>query len=423
MTIKPTTPEVIVIGAGPAGATASALLAMHGRRVWCYDKTKFPRYHIGESLIPYTWFTLNRIGMLPKLKDAPFTKKYSICFVSQSGKQSQPFFFDSHFDHPATQTWQVLRSEFDSMMRDNAREKGVEILHDFTIQRLLVENDRVVGVAGLDDKGQPFEQRAAMVVDASGRDAIAVNQFGWRMKDAPLDRFAIWSYWKGAVRDPGRAGGATTVAYIPDKGWFWYIPLAGDVMSVGVVAKKDYLFRGTQDLSEIYHREIKENVWLQEHLAPATQCDEVRITNEYSYRSKHCAMDGLVVAGDAFNFLDPVFSSGMFFALWSGELAADAVHAALAKNDTSAASFTDYGKRYCKGIEAMRRLVYAFYEPEVNFGHFIRKHPNLAADLTDCIIGHVEKDFVPLFNAFKEFATIPDELQFGGPLVAMKSPK
>ncbi len=414
-------PDVIVIGGGPAGSTTAALLAMQGRKVLCYDRSAFPRYHIGESLIPYTWFTLDRLGMLPKLKESSFTKKYSICFVSASGKQSQPFFFDSHFDHPATQTWQVLRSEFDIMMRDNAREKGAEIRHDVIIENLLVENDRVVGVAGKDEKGQPFEQRAKMVVDASGRDAIAVNQFDWRMKDKPLDRFAIWSYFKGAIRDPGREGGATTVAYIPDKGWFWYIPLHNDVMSVGVVAKKEYLFRDTQDLSEIYHREIKENVWLQEHLAPATQCEEVRITNEYSYRSKHCAMDGLVIVGDAFNFLDPVFSSGMFFALWSGELAADAVHAALEKNDTSAAAFSEYGRRYCKGIESMRRLVYAFYDPEVNFGKFIRAYPHLQADLTDCIIGHVEKDFVPLFSAFKEFASIPDELPFGGPKMTSKS--
>ena len=409
-------PEVLIIGGGPAGSTAATVLAMHGRKVVVLDKAAFPRYHIGESLIPYTWFTLNRIGLVDKLKASHFTKKYSICFVSQNGKQSQPFFFDSHFDHPATQTWQVLRSEFDALLRDNAKEKGAEFRHGFSVETLVQENGRTVGVAGRDETGRAVELRAQITIDASGRDAVAVNQFGWRVPDKPLDRFAIWSYWKGAKRDPGRAGGATTVAYLPDRGWFWYIPLHDDVLSVGVVAKKEYLFRDTQDLAAIYHRETQANAWLKDCLAPATQCAEVRITNEYSYRSRHCAADGLVLAGDAFNFLDPVFSSGAFFALRSGELAADAVHAALGRGDTSAAAFTEYGQRYCAGIEAMRKLVYAFYDENVNFGHFIRQHPDLKADLTDCIIGHVEKDFRPLFTALGGFAQLPEDLPFGGPL-------
>ncbi len=415
-----TNPDVIVVGAGPAGTTAACVLAMHGRKVVCLDKAAFPRYHIGESLIPYTYFTLARIGMLEKLRESHFTKKYSICFVSQSGKQSQPFFFDSHFDHPATQTWQVRRSEFDVMLRDNAKAKGAEIRHDMPADKLLVENGRVVGVSGKGADGKPFELRAPITIDASGRDSLAVNQFGWRMPDKPLDRFAIWTYWKGAIRDPGRAGGATTVCYIPDKGWFWYIPLHDDILSVGVVAKKEYLFRdpAVQDIAQIYQREIKENIWLVDHLAPATQVDEVRITNEYSYRAKHCAMDGLVLAGDSFNFLDPVFSSGAFFALKSGEMAGDAVHEALKNGNTTATAFTAYGKRYCDGIEAMRKLVYAFYDERVNYGHFIRKYPELKADLTDCIIGAVDKDFAPLFKAFAEFAEIPAELPFGAPLVS-----
>ena len=414
-------PDVIVVGGGPAGSTASAILAMHGRTVVCLEKSAFPRYHIGESLIPYTYFTLKRLGMIEKLQASAFTKKYSICFVSQSGKQSQPFFFDSHFDHPATQTWQVLRSEFDGMMRDNAREKGAEIVHGIKVDELILEEGRTVGVRGTDESGKPFELRAPVTIDASGRDALAINQFGWRMPDKALDRFAIWSYWKGALRDPGRAGGATTVAYLPNKGWFWYIPLANDVLSVGLVAKKEYLFRGTQDIEAIYHREIKENVWLIEHLAPASQCDVVRITNEFSYRSLHCASDGLVLAGDAFNFLDPVFSSGMFFAMKSGELAADAVHAALGRSDTSAKAFAEYGKLYCSGIENMRKLVHAFYDERVNYGHFIRKYPELKADLTDCIIGAVDRDFEVMFKAFSEFAVIPPDLDYGMPFEPRRS--
>jgi len=276
-----------------------------------------------------------------------------------------------------------------------------------------------MGARTVDDAGRSGEIRAPITIDASGRDAVAVTQFNWKERDKHLERHAVWSYWKGAIRDPGRAGGATTVAYLPDKGWFWYIPLHDDITSVGVVARREYLFRGSQDLGDIYRRECAANVWLQEHLAPATQVDEVRITNDYSYRARHCARDGLVLSGDSFNFLDPVFSSGAFFALWSGELVADAVSAALTVGDTSAGAFTEYGRRYCAGIEAMRKLVYAFYDEEVNFGHFIREHPDLKADLTDCIIGHVEKDYRALFAALGAFApNIPGALPFGEPLAA-----
>ena len=131
--------------------------------------------------------------------------------------------------------------------------------------------------------------------------------------------------------------GATTVAYVPEKGWFWYIPLAGDIVSVGIVAEKDYLYNGSHELPDIFHREVKKNAWVEQHLAAGQQFGPYRVTGEFSYRSRYCAADGLVLAGDAFAFLDPVFSSGVFLALRSGELAADAVDAALTAGDFSAA--------------------------------------------------------------------------------------
>jgi flavin-dependent dehydrogenase len=206
------------------------------------------------------------------------------------------------------------------------------------------------------------------------------------------------------------------VAYVPEKGWFWYIPLADDVVSVGVVAEKDYLYKDTHDLPTIFHREVKKNAWIAQHLAAGQQTGPYRVTGEYSYRSRYCAADGLVLAGDAFGFLDPVFSSGVFLALRSGELVADAVDGALTAGDVSASRFREYGAQVCQGVEAMRKLVYAFYNHAFSFRTFIREFPQLKGDMTDCLIGNLFRDFRPLFDAVAKFADVPQPLPHGQPL-------
>jgi flavin-dependent dehydrogenase len=189
------------------------------------------------------------------------------------------------------------------------------------------------------------------------------------------------------------------------------------MVSVGAVAEKNYLYNGTRDLAHIFHREVGNNAWIQRHLAPGRQTGPYRVTGEYSYRSRHCAADGLVLIGDAFAFLDPVFSSGAFLALRSGELAADAVDAALAASDVSASRFTDYGAQMCRGIEAMRKLVYTFYDREFSFRKFLNHYPSLHGDVTDCLMGNLFRDFQPLFEAVAKFAAIPEPLEHGRPLL------
>jgi flavin-dependent dehydrogenase len=186
---------------------------------------------------------------------------------------------------------------------------------------------------------------------------------------------------------------------------------------VGVVAERPYLFDETRDLETIFQREVAKNPWVAEHLAAGRQTGEYFVTGEFSYRSKYCAADGLVLTGDAFGFLDPVFSSGVFLALRGGELAADAVDAALAAGDVSAARFAPYGAKLCDGIEAMRKLVYAFYNQNFSFRDFLAEFPHLRGDLTDCLIGHLFKDFDPLFDAMKKFADVPAPAPHGGPLL------
>jgi flavin-dependent dehydrogenase len=408
--------DAIVMGGGPAGSTTAAVLAQKGRKVILLEREKFPRYHIGESLIPYTYFPLERIGMIEKLKASHFPKKYSVQFVSTNGRRSVPFYFFEHFDNKAAVTWQVLRSEFDQMLLDNAREKGAEVREETTVRELLRESGAVSGVKAVDKNGETLEFHAPMTIDATGRDAFAVTRNGWKMRDPQLNKIAIWTYYKGAMRDAGVDEGATTVAYVPEKGWFWYIPLPDDVISVGIVAEQPYLYKDTRDLATIFHREVKNNAWIEQHLAVGQQTGPYRVTGEYSYRSRYCAEDGLILAGDAFAFLDPVFSSGVFLALRSGEMAAEAVDAALRDNDFSAARFMDYGTQLCYGIESMRRLVYTFYDRAFSFRKLFEAYPQLKGEVNDCLMGNVFRDFKPLFDSVAEFAKVPEALPHGKPL-------
>ncbi len=413
--------DVLIIGGGPAGASTAAILAEHGHKVLVLEREKFPRYHIGESLIPFTYGPLERLGVIPKMKSSGFTKKFSVSFVQPDGRKSVPFYFHTRYDiDTIAQTWQVTRAEFDVMMLDNAREKGAEVREETTVTKLL-KNDsgRVIGVEIQDREGQRQTLFAKLVVDASGKEAFASNREGWRIGDPYLNKVAVWTYYKGSKREAGMDEGATTIAFVPDKGWFWHIPLHDDRVSVGVVAEGKYLTRGgVRDPKEIFQREIGENKWIEEHLAAGTCEGEYWLTSEYSRHSKFGASPGLLLVGDAFAFLDPVFSSGVMLALKSGVMAGDAIHAALAANDVSPERFADYASQLRVGVENMRKLVYAFYNPDFSFKDVVMKYPEMGGTITDCLSGDVNKDYSELWQCIREFCPLPDELPYGAPLAA-----
>src|SRR3954462_10024552 len=170
------TPDVVVIGGGPAGSTASALLAQKGHRVTLFERERFPRFHIGESLIPETYWVLKRLGMLPKMQKSHFVKKYSVQFVNSRGKLSAPFYFWDNKPHECSQTWQVVRSEFDQMMLENAREHGVQAHEGVRVLDVIFEGDRAVGVKLREADGSLHEMRAKVVVDASGQAGLIQNR-------------------------------------------------------------------------------------------------------------------------------------------------------------------------------------------------------------------------------------------------------
>jgi flavin-dependent dehydrogenase len=415
--------DAIVIGGGPAGSSVSAILAEYGHRVLVLEREKFPRYHIGESLIPFTYQPLERLGLIPLMKKSGFVKKYSVVFISRSGRASEPFYFFTRYDRESVaQTWQVLRSEFDQILMDNARSKGAKVAEEVTVKELLREGDRVVGVRAQLKSGETVEFRAPITLDCSGKEAFTSVRNGWRMKDPYLNKIAVWTYYKGSKREPGIDEGATTVAYVPEKGWFWHIPQHDDMVSVGVVAEGKYLTRdGVRDPEQIFNREVEQNAWIKDHLSIGKSTGQYYLTSEYSHHAKHCGSEGLLLVGDAFAFLDPVFSSGLMLALKSGTMAGDEVHKALLERDFSPARFAPYANYMRAGIENMRKLVYAFYNPDFSFKKVMDKYPEAAGEITDCLSGDVNKDFEPLWRKIREFVPLPENLPLGSPLMRESS--
>jgi len=389
--------DVVVIGGGPAGSTAATLIAQNGYRVAVFERDRFPRFHIGESLIPQTYWVLQRLNMLDKMRGSHFVKKYSVQFITEKGKLSEPFYFWDHKPHESSQTWQVRRSEFDTMLLDNAREHGVQVTEGARVHEVLFEGDRAVGVRVAYAEGGPAQEvRAKVVVDASGQQSMIMGKLGLREWDPVLKKAALWTYWKGAYRDVGRDEGATIVIQTQGKnGWFWYIPLHDDIVSVGVVASYNDLFqnRGTNDFETIYFQEVDRCPGVKPRLEGATRCDIFRAQKEYSYRARKAAGNGWVLVGDAYGFLDPLYSSGVLLALTSGQMAADAVTEGLANGDTSASQLGKWEAQYGAGMDRMRRLVCEFYDG-FSFGRFVKKHPHLKGYVTDVLIGDLFKDDV-----------------------------
>ncbi|MDE0556468.1 MAG: NAD(P)/FAD-dependent oxidoreductase [Candidatus Poribacteria bacterium] len=413
--------DLIVIGGGPAGSTVATLVAEHGHRVLLLERETEPKFKIGESLIPATYWTFKRLGMLEKLRTSHFPQKYSVQFYSRIGKASNPFYFFQTNPHESAVTWQVLRSEFDEMLLDNAKEKGVEVQRGTRVREVLFERDTATGVVVQGVNGIRETRNATIIADSTGQRSLIGRQLNLNTVEPNLKMASLFTHYEGGHRDEGIDEGATLILHTTEKdSWFWSIPLPYDRTSIGVVGELDYLLQnrrdanGRLDTQQIFTEELEKCPALKQRLEGAKQLFPIQTTKDFSYRASRIAGNHWVLVGDAFGFLDPVYSTGLFLALKSGEMAADAILEAFEKDDFSEAQLGSFGPMFVDGMEAFRKLVYAFYTKEFSFARFLSQYPEHQGGIVDILSGDVyRKDVTHIFPAMAEMCPLPPEVPLG----------
>ena len=407
--------DVVVMGGGPAGSTVAALVAEQGFRVGLLEREKKPPFKVGESLVPYTYGTFERLGLVERLKKSHFQRKHSVQFFSASGKGSAPFYFSETDPHERSTTWQVRRSEFDGLLLERAVELGVQFRHGVQVRDVVFDGEQAVGVRAQDAAGTASEVPARVVVDATGRNALLARKLGLRVAEPNLKKVSIFSHFRGARRDPGIDEGATLIMHTRNRdSWFWYIPLADDVVSVGVVGDLEYLLGRGSDAQVRFEAEIRNCPALEERVAGAEQGFPVRVVQDFSYCADQMSGDGWVLVGDAFAFLDPIYSTGVLLALKSGELAADTICHSLTNGDISGAALGAFAEEFLAGMRAFRKLVYAFYDRRFNFADFLRAHPECRQGVIDILAGNVFGSGVEsIFEPMERMCRLPEDRSVG----------
>ena len=316
-------------------------------------------------------------------------------------------------------TWQVLRSEFDQMLLENAQEKRAEVQRGVSVHEVLFDGERAVGVRAKLADGRIEEFSAKVVVDSTGQSALISRKLKISTTEPQLKKASIFTHFEGGIRDEGIDEGATLILHTENKdSWFWYIPLPYDRVSVGVVGDLGYLLQdrrgsdGTLSHQAIFDEELAKCPALQPRITGAEQLFPVKVTKDFSYRANRIAGDGWVLVGDAFGFLDPVYSSGLFLALKSGEMAADTINEALEKEDFSATQLGRFGTDFVAGMEAIRKLVYAFYTKDFSFARFLKRFPECQQGIVDILSGNVYRtDVTVIFGPMAEMCRLPEDMR------------
>ncbi|UCV07950.1 NAD(P)/FAD-dependent oxidoreductase [Dechloromonas denitrificans] len=355
--------DVLVIGGGPAGTTIAPLLAAKGYRVVLLEKARHPRFHIGESLLPANLPLFERMGVAEEIK-AIGMEKWGAEFVSPHHEMAQCFHFADAWDKTMPYAYQVKRAEFDTILLRNAGKKGVEV-HECCKAKtvdFLPDNSGAVIKAQHDD-GREFTWQARFVVDASGRDTFLANRFQIKHRNPKHNSSAIYGHFSGARRHDGQAAGNITIFWF-EHGWFWFIPMMDDVTSIGMVTWPYYMKTiGERNIEQFLIDGIAMCSALAERLKDAKLVNKVEATGNFSYVSERNHGQNYLLLGDAYAFIDPVFSSGVLLAMNSGVLGAEAIDTCLSKPAQAAAALKRFDALMKHGPKEFSWFIYRVTNP------------------------------------------------------------
>lgn len=382
--------DCIVIGAGPGGCTAASLVAESGYSTLLVERDKLPRFHVGESLMPESYWIFERLGITHELDKAGFTRKHGVQFVNAKDKESMPFIFREYDDRDCSESWHVKRDVFDKLLYDTAYNRGATCVDETRVLDIEIRKKPPHKVTLKTADGKESEVVAKVIVDASGQSALIADQLSLREYYDDLKKAAIWGYFEGAQRAGGGNPEVTCILHTESKeAWFWYIPLMDGTVSVGLVADNDFLLKRGGSPQKTFEAEMKNCPGVTRRLRDSTQVGRFHVAKEFSYKTTKQAGDGWVLVGDAGGFIDPIYSTGVYLALKSGMLAGEAVVDGLGRNDVSEKILGRWTRGYDSGVDWLRKLVRVFYTNEFSFGSFMKAHPQHAANLTNLLVGRV----------------------------------
>jgi flavin-dependent dehydrogenase len=380
--------DVVVIGGGPAGSTAAALLARRGYEVIALEKAHHPRFHIGESLLPMNLPLFERLGVLEKVRALGVFKR-GADFEADNELGYNTFAFDRALGKSPPHAYQVWRQDFDGMLYAHARECGADTREGHEAVSIEQPGPRDSCLEVRTDQGQGYRIQARYVVDASGRDTFLAAKRRLRRKNARHQSAAIFGHFRGADARAGEDAGNISM-YRFEHGWMWMIPLPEGVMSVGAVCWPDYLKQRKGRTVEFLLETLKRNPALWQRMKGAQLIgNEVRVTGNYSYDSARMGGPGWVLVGDAFAFIDPVFSSGVYLAMSGAEQAADVVDAALREPAAEHSLLKRLERRQRAGMERFSFFIYRFNEPVMRD---MFRHPRNALKLEQSVISMLAGD-------------------------------